>query len=168
MVQKEQLTTHLFIVSHGKKKSSRVVPFGFFKVTRFACKSFKSLFWGFEGLTVVPCGCLKCWQLTLLQLTCSCVISHRHHEFINWLLYQETEGVVVVLQVRRLPSQWPQWKTVFQHLYVWHHWMCLRRARDNLWFVMFVVIKNDILGGISQNMVFSLIPTKYNVITTAT
>lgn len=33
--------------------------------------------------------------------------------FMSWLLFLEVEEGVVELQVRRLPNQWPEFKTAF-------------------------------------------------------
>ena len=46
-------------------------------------------------------------------------MSHSHYVFMTWLPHWELDELVVLqLQARGLPSQWPQFQPVFQHLYV--------------------------------------------------
>lgn len=65
-----------------------------------------------------------CHQLrTHLNVSTKCVISCSHYMIMTWLPYCEVEGMVVETQERRLPSQWPQFRTVFQHVQVWNNWI---------------------------------------------
>lgn len=44
------------------------------------------------------------------------VIFCSHYLFMTWLSYQQAEGALLELQMRRLPSIWLQFMTAFQHL----------------------------------------------------
>ena len=76
---------------------------------------------------------IKCWHLMLLQ-TIDVFPSRSHYIFMTWLSYR--------MVVRRPPSQWPLFKTVFQHLC--HHLMYIS---DRIQDMVFVIL--------SQNMIFS-------------
>ena len=53
------------------------------------------------------------------------VMSCSVYMFMSWLSYREVEGMVIY-------SQWLQFKTPFQRLYLWNHWIFSTR-HHGLW-----------------------------------
>lgn len=63
--------------------------------------------------------CICHWLQQYWLLNKKCVRSPSHYMLIiAWLSHWE-------FQARKLPSQWLQLETAFQHLQVWNHWMSL-------------------------------------------
>lgn len=64
---------------------------------------------------------VKCLHPTNWVLRCS------HYVLMCWLSWQDVERRVSVSLGGGLPSQGPLFKTVFQHLWAWNHWMFLKQ-----------------------------------------
>lgn len=59
------------------------------------------------------------------------VVLFSHYIFMIWLAYKEVEQLRAELQERRLPSQWPQLKTLFQHFNMFYRKLHIFEARKS-------------------------------------
>lgn len=59
------------------------------------------------------------------------VVLFSHYIFMIWLAYKEVEQLRAELQERRLPSQWPQLKTLFQHFNMFDRKLHIFEARKS-------------------------------------
>lgn len=55
-------------------------------------------------------------ETTVARIKCEQVTSCSHDVIIIWPSYREEEMMAADLQEPRLPSQWPEFESVFQHL----------------------------------------------------